>query len=321
MNDFWNIEGNTLRIDGEITSDGWDWGTKSVKKGSNTRLREALQNMQGDVVVWINSPGGSVIVGSEIYTMLRSYNGRVRVVIDGIAASAASVIAMAGDEVVMSPTAYMMIHCASTVAYGNRQAMEQGAEMLMEVDKGIISAYQLKTGRSAEELQAMMERETWMNATRARELGFCDRILFEDENSEETSTPLMEAYNLGRTRTDVAAIWLSREGERQNTLQDCVACAARLPSERNDAIEERIPLLGWQQYRESLTGGPCAAATVASTPHHPGTDFFGTKLNIATSLENTHHEAQAHELRLKLLASFAAGDWIGGVDWAANTHN
>lgn len=236
MGDFWNVEGNTLRIEGEITSDGWDWWTGLKKEGSATRLRNALRNMHGDVVVWLNSPGGSVVVGSEIYTMLRAYNGKVRVIVDGLAASAASVIAMAGDEVVMSPTAYMMIHCASTVVYGNRQAMEQGVEMLEEVDKGIISAYQRKTGRSAEELQVMMERETWMNAARAKELGFCDRILFEEEEEDGAATQartqedaVTQAYNQGRTRTDVASSWLSREGERQNTLQDCVACAGGNP--------------------------------------------------------------------------------------------
>ncbi len=226
MGDFWNVDGNTLRIEGEITSDGWDWWNGRKTEGSATRLRNALRGMQGDVVVWLNSPGGSVVVGSEIYTMLRAYNGKVRVIVDGLAASAASVLAMAGDEVVMSPTAYMMIHCASTAVYGNRQAMEQGVEMLEEVDKGILSAYQHKTGRSAEELQVMMERETWMNAARAKELGFCDRILFEEEEAEDAVT---QAYNQGRTRTDVAASWLSREGERQNTLQDCVACAGGGP--------------------------------------------------------------------------------------------
>lgn len=232
MKDFWNVDGNTLRIEGEITSDGWDWWNGRKKEGSATRLRNALRDMRGDVVVWLSSPGGSVIVGSEIYTMLRAYSGKVRVIVDGLAASAASVIAMAGDEVVMSPTSYMMIHCASTAVVGNRQAMEQGVEMLEEVDKGILSAYQHKTGRSAEELQVMMERETWMNAARAKELGFCDQILFEEEEAADDASrassqedAVTQAYNRGRTRTNVAASWLSREGERQNTLRDCVACA------------------------------------------------------------------------------------------------
>lgn len=260
MRDFWNVEGNTLRIEGEITSDGWDWWNGRKKEGSATRLRNALSSMRGDVVVWLSSPGGSVVVGSEIYTMLRAYNGKVRVIVDGLAASAASVIAMAGDEVVMSPTAYMMIHCASTAVVGNRQAMEQGVEMLEEVDKGILSAYQHKTGRSAEELQVMMERETWMNAARAKELGFCDRILFEEEEAEDAASQapaqedaVTQAYNQGRTRTNVAASWLSREGERQNTLRDCVACAGnaielqkKSPSESDQARsrhELRLQLL------------------------------------------------------------------------------
>jgi len=268
-----------LRIDGEITSDGWDWMTWSLKKGSNTRLREALQNMQGDVVVWINSPGGSVVVGSEIYTMLRSYNGRVRVVIDGIAASAASVIAMAGDEVVMSPTAYMMIHRSSTWAAGNAADMAHEAEVLMEIDRGIVAAYVRKTGRSEDELLDMMTRETWMNAARAKELGFCDRILYADD---EADVDLQDAFDAGRTRQhEVAAAWVSRESACQNTLKDYAACAGAAPAP----------------------------------------DFLHKRLNIATAPENTHHEAQAHELRLKLLARWASVDFYGGVDWAAYTEN
>lgn len=281
MGDFWNVEGNTLRIEGEINSDGWDWWNGRKREGSATRLRNALSKMHGDVVVWLSSPGGSVVVGSEIYTMLRAYNGKVRVIVDGLAASAASVIAMAGDEVVMSPTAYMMIHCASTAVCGNRQAMEQGVEMLEEVDKGIISAYQRKTGRSADELQVMMERETWMNAARAKELGFCDRILFEEEEEEGAATQartqedaVAQAYNQGRTRRDMAASWLSREGERQNTLQDCVACAGA----RN--------------------------LTEADAP-----DFLQKRMNLpqvnAQRPSSNEQERSRHELRLQLIASAA----------------
>lgn len=279
MNDFWNVEGNVLRIDGEITSDGWDWNTLSVKKGSNTRLREALQNMQGDVVVWLNSPGGSVIVGSEIYTMLRSYNGRVRVVIDGIAASAASVIAMAGDEVVMSPTAYMMIHRSSTWAAGNAADMAHAAEALQEIDKGIVAAYALKTGRSEDELLDMMTCETWMNAARAKELGFCDRILYADD---EADADLEDAFNAGRTRQrEVTAAWVNRESACQNTLKDYAACAGAFAAHEAAA------------HRPSFD--------------EPLPDFLKKRLNMAPAALTARNDYQAHELRLKLLASFAAG--------------
>lgn len=293
MGDFWNVEGNTLRIEGEINSDGWDWWSGRKREGSATRLRNALSKMHGDVVVWLSSPGGSVVVGSEIYTMLRAYNGNVRVIVDGLAASAASVIAMAGDEVVMSPTAYMMIHCASTAVYGNRQAMEQGVEMLEEVDKGIISAYQRKTGRSAEELQVMMERETWMNAARAKELGFCDRILFEEEE-EEGAAPqedaVTQAYNQGRTRTDMAASWLSREGERQNTLQDCVACAGSNPFVIGPANDLQARLDNVEAAARSY------AANVGREHKHV--------INLQSPSSN-EQERSRHELRLQLIASAA----------------
>lgn len=290
MGDFWNVEGNTLRIEGEINSDGWDWWNGRKREGSATRLRNALSKMHGDVVVWLSSPGGSVVVGSEIYTMLRAYNGKVRVIVDGLAASAASVIAMAGDEVVMSPTAYMMIHCASTAVYGNRQAMEQGVEMLEEVDKGIISAYQRKTGRSAEELQVMMERETWMNAARAKELGFCDRILFEEEEEEGAATQedaVTQAYNQGRTRTDMAASWLSREGERQNTLQDCVACAGGNPF-----------VIGLQ-----ASAGTLLSAAVEHFVQRTVSDI-DAEAGIQSPSSN-EQERSRHELRLQLIASAA----------------
>ena len=308
MGDFWNVEGNTLRIEGEINSDGWDWWNGRKREGSATRLRNALSKMHGDVVVWLSSPGGSVVVGSEIYTMLRAYNGKVRVIVDGLAASAASVIAMAGDEVLMSPTAYMMIHCASTAVYGNRQAMEQSVEMLEEVDKGIISAYQRKTGRSAEELQVMMERETWMNAARAKELGFCDRILFEEE-AEEGAAPqedaVTQAYNQGRTRTDMAASWLSREGERQNTLQDCVACAGGNPF-----------VIGLQASAGTLVSGfadACAndlqarldnvEAAAQSYAANVGREHKHV-INLQSPSSN-EQERSRHELRLQLIASAA----------------
>lgn len=315
MNDFWNVEGNVLRIDGEITSDGWDWDSWSVKKGSNTRLREALQNMQGDVVVWVNSPGGSVIVGSEIYTMLRSYNGRVRVVIDGLAASAASVIAMAGDEVVMSPTAYMMIHRSSTWAAGNAADMAHEAEVLQEIDKGIVAAYVMKTGRSEDELLDMMTRETWMNAAKAQELGFCDRILYaEPAGDADLDADLADAIDKGRTRQHrVAAACMSREGVYQGTLKDYAACAG---------ATNFYHVSRWDAYRKTVQAS--ASAADAATPHHPHPDeplpdFWAKRMNIPAATEHPHHDAKAHELRLKLLASFAAGDWIGGVDWAANT--
>jgi ATP-dependent Clp protease protease subunit len=134
--------------------------------------------------VWINSPGGDVFAAAQIYNMLRDYKGTVTVKIDGLAASAASVIAVAGDEVLVSPVAMMMIHNPATIAMGNAQEMEKAIGMLNEVKESILNAYEAKTGLNRGKLSRMMDEETWFNAKKAVELGFADKILFSD-NVEE----------------------------------------------------------------------------------------------------------------------------------------
>ena len=142
----------------------------------------------GPVTVWLNSPGGDCVAASQIYSMLMDYTGNVTIKIDGIAASAASVIAMAGTKVLMAPTALMMIHNPITVAYGNHDDMQKAIEMLDEVKESIINAYEIKTGMSRSKLSHLMDAETWMNANKAIELGFADEIL-EDEKKNESDLP------------------------------------------------------------------------------------------------------------------------------------
>ena len=134
----------------------------------------------GPVTIWINSPGGDCIAASQIYSMLMDYKGEVTVKIDGVAASAASVIAMAGTKVLMAPTALLMVHNPATMAFGDHNEMQKAIEMLSEVKESIINAYELKTSLSRTKLDHLMESETWMNAHKAIELGFADGIL-EDE--------------------------------------------------------------------------------------------------------------------------------------------
>lgn len=135
----------------------------------------------GDITVWINSPGGDCVAAAQIYNMLADYNGNVTVKIDGIAASAASVIAMAGDNVLMSPVSMMMIHNPATVAFGDHTEMAKAIEMLEGVKDSIINAYSLKTGMSRAKLSRLMDAETWMDATKAVELGFADDIITKNE--------------------------------------------------------------------------------------------------------------------------------------------
>lgn len=145
-------------------------------------FKEELFAGSGPITVWINSPGGDCIAASQIYTMLMDYKGDVTVKIDGIAASAASVIAMAGTEVLMAPTALMMIHNPATIAMGDHEDMKKAISMLDEVKESIINAYEIKTGLSRDKLSKLMDAETWMNANKAVELGFADGVI-EDEKT------------------------------------------------------------------------------------------------------------------------------------------
>lgn len=178
MKKFWNwvkddeSETRALFLDGTIAEESW-WDDDITPK----MFKDELFAGQGDIVVWINSPGGDCIAASQIYTMLMDYPGKVTVKIDGIAASAASVIAMAGTEVLMAPTSLMMIHNPLTVAIGDSEEMKKALDMLDEVKESIINAYEIKTGLPRIKLAHLMDAETWFNAGKAVELGFADNIL------------------------------------------------------------------------------------------------------------------------------------------------
>ncbi len=143
----------------------------------------------GDVTVWINSPGGDCVAAAQIYNMLVEYPGSVTVKIDGIAASAASVIAMAGARVLMSPVSMLMIHNPMTVAFGDTGEMQKAIEMLSSVKDSIINAYEIKTGLSRTKLSHLMDAETWMDANKAIELGFADEIMKRSGEADAMGTP------------------------------------------------------------------------------------------------------------------------------------
>ena len=153
------------------------------------QFKEELFSGTGDVVIWINSPGGDCIAASQIYSMLMDYKGNVTVKIDGIAASAASVIAMAGTKVLMAPTALMMIHNPATIAFGDHEDMQKAIEMLDEVKESIINAYELRTGLSRSKISHLMDATTWMNAKKAIELGFADDILVDEKLIADDDAP------------------------------------------------------------------------------------------------------------------------------------
>lgn len=189
MKKFWNWikdsdETRILRLEGPIDEESF-WGDEITPQ----MFRDELNAGEGDVTVWINSPGGNVFAAAEIYTMLKDYKGSITVKIDAIAASAASVVAMAGDTVQMSPVAMLMIHDPSTVAMGNTKDMEKAIEVLNEVKESIINAYASKSGLSHARIANLMSNETWMNAKKAVELGFADEILFSKKEDEPDSDP------------------------------------------------------------------------------------------------------------------------------------
>ena len=153
-------------------------------------FREELFAGNGPVTIWLNSPGGDCIAASQIYSMLMDYTGSVTVKIDGIAASAASVIAMAGTTVLMAPTALMMIHNPMTMAFGDSGEMQKAIDMLDEVKESIVNAYEIKTGMSRAKLSHLMDAETWMDAHTAVDLGFADEIMTRptDASAEDHAT-------------------------------------------------------------------------------------------------------------------------------------
>ena len=189
-------EPRVLELYGTIASESWfdDDVTPQM-------FKDELFAEEGDVVIFLNSPGGDCIAASQIYTMLMEYTGNVTIKIDGIAASAASVIAMAGTSVLMAPTSLMMIHNPMTAAFGSKDEMEKAIEMLEEVKESIINAYELRTGLSRARISHLMDSETWMNAKRAIELGFADGMLTDEKVMAE-----MPAFEFSDRAVEMALI-------------------------------------------------------------------------------------------------------------------
>ena len=166
------VQERTLFLNGTIAEESWfdDDVTPQL-------FKDELMAGSGDITVWINSPGGDCVAAAQIYNMLMDYRGSVTVKIDGIAASAASVIAMAGTRVLVSPVSMLMIHNPATMAMGDAAEMQKAIAMLDEVKESIINAYEIKTGMSRAKLSHLMDAETWMDAHTAVDLGFADEIM------------------------------------------------------------------------------------------------------------------------------------------------
>lgn len=203
-------EERALFLEGTIAEESWfdDDVTPAL-------FKEELFSGSGPVTIWINSPGGDCIAASRIYSMLMDYPGNVTVKIDGIAASAASVIAMAGTKVLMAPTSLMMIHNPATIACGDHNEMARAIEMLEEVKESIINAYEIKTGLPRTKISHLMESETWMNSKKAIELGFADGML-EDEKKMPKDE---EAYTFSAKNAEYMLINRITDKTRQAMLE------------------------------------------------------------------------------------------------------
>ena len=243
MNKFWNwirddTGGRVLRLEGPIDEQSF-WGDEITPAD----FRSELEAEDGDVTVWINSPGGNVFAAAEIYTMLKDYAGSVTVRIASIAASAASVIAMSGDRVEMSPTALLMIHDPSTIAMGNTKDMERAIDTLNEVKESIINAYAAKTGLRHNKIADLMSNETWMNAKKAVELGFADVVLFDEK--EENSDSEEKPENTGEeSKKDEGSVTLSMIPQIFSSRMTDLAILNKLKINDAPKTEKKEPVIG-----------------------------------------------------------------------------
>ena len=219
----------TLFLNGIIAEESWfdDDVTPQL-------FKDELMSGSGNITVWINSPGGDCVAAAQIYNMLMDYKGDVTVKIDGIAASAASVIAMAGTKVLVSPVSMLMIHNPMTAAFGNSDEMQRAIEMRGSVKDSIINAYEIKTGLSRAKLSHLMDAETWMDANKAVELGFADEIMQRSTETENTAAPTVSM--------------LYSKANVVNSLMEKIAakCAIQPKAEtkhRADDLMERLNLI------------------------------------------------------------------------------
>ena len=220
----------TLFLNGTIAEQSWfdDDVTPQI-------FKDELMSGSGDITVWINSPGGDCVAAAQIYNMLMEYPGNVTVKIDGIAASAASVIAMAGTKVCVSPVSMLMIHNPMTFAFGNTAEMQKAIDMLGEVKESIINAYEIKTGMSRAKLSHLMDAETWMNANKAVELGFADEILQRDSSSGNEMT---EAVATAFSRASVTNSLMEKLSARCH-----IEPKPTIPERSVDDLMERLNLI------------------------------------------------------------------------------
>lgn len=227
---------NTIGIYDPIGYDYWDDSGVTAK-----RISAALRSLDGaDVVVNINSPGGDVFEGLAIYNLLREYKGHVTVRVLGVAASAASFIAMAADEIQIARAGFFMIHNAWTRVWGNRNDLRETADFLEQIDDTIADIYHVKSGLSMDELKADMDKERWINGRDAIDSGFADAFLPSDVVVEDTKNFTKEKVAAHKADILLAKAGMSRSSRRE-LIQDLKgtpgATNQATPSASNDVLE------------------------------------------------------------------------------------
>lgn len=227
---------NTIGIYDPIGYDYWDDSGVTAK-----RISAALRSLDGaDVVVNINSPGGDVFEGLAIYNLLREYKGHVTVRVLGVAASAASFIAMAADEIQIARAGFFMIHNAWTGLWGNRNDLRETADFLEQIDDTIADIYHVKSGLSMDELKADMDKERWINGCDAIDSGFADAFLPSDVVVEDTKNFTKEKVAAHKADILLAKAGMSRSSRRE-LIQDLKgtpgATNQATPSASNDVLE------------------------------------------------------------------------------------
>lgn len=188
----------TIQIKGPVIDSGTGEFMKMFGADSYSypsKLKSDLSDANGaDVILEINSPGGITSAASEMYTDLKNYSGNVEVHVVGEADSAGSLIAMAGDKVLMSPTSLMMIHRAATSADGNTDDMTSTKQALDEIDQNIVNAYATKTGKNKRDIYDLMSKTTWMNAETAVKQGFADGLMeFDKDKQDKVAAPMLNS--------------------------------------------------------------------------------------------------------------------------------
>ena len=227
---------NTIGIYDPIGYDYWDDSGVTAK-----RISAALRSLDGaDVVVNINSPGGDVFEGLAIYNLLREYKGHVTVRVLGVAASAASFIAMAADEIQIARAGFFMIHNAWTGLWGNCNDLRETADFLEQIDDTIADIYHVRSGLSMDELKADMDKERWINGRDAIDSGFADAFLPSDVVVEDTKNFTKEKVAAHKADILLAKAGMSRSSRRE-LIQDLKgtpgATNQATPSASNDVLE------------------------------------------------------------------------------------